>query len=304
MLDAAEGDSHGGVGVAHDRDRVVDRGQIGRRELVGTDPDDVDADGWHAGSRLRDAPAGARRLGGCNQGARHPAVTLASRLRSSRTSRGDVPARAGDCAHELRKGGTGMRPLIGITTYREQARWGYWSAPAVLLPASYAPTRWPAAAAQPVLLPTGRRSPQGWSPGSTAWSSPLRADIDPARYGQAAGAAHHGGRGPRPGRRRARRPPGAALEPRPAAARGVPGHATAQRRPRRRSRAAPARRSRTTTTTPGTACSPAGRSGRRPGAGCTDCSAPIRAGRVSPPPGAGPGGRRPHADGVGRGRGA
>ena len=31
-----------------------------------------------------------------------------------------------------------MRPLIGISTYREQARWGAWDVPAVLLPASYA----------------------------------------------------------------------------------------------------------------------------------------------------------------------
>ena len=30
------------------------------------------------------------------------------------------------------------RPLIGITTYREQARWGIWHVPAVLLPAAYA----------------------------------------------------------------------------------------------------------------------------------------------------------------------
>ena len=28
-----------------------------------------------------------------------------------------------------------MRPLIGISTYREQARWGFWDVPAVLLPA-------------------------------------------------------------------------------------------------------------------------------------------------------------------------
>ena len=29
-----------------------------------------------------------------------------------------------------------MRPLIGISTYREQARWGTWHVPAVLLPIS------------------------------------------------------------------------------------------------------------------------------------------------------------------------
>ena len=31
-----------------------------------------------------------------------------------------------------------MRPLIGISTYREQATWGFWDVPAVLLPAAYA----------------------------------------------------------------------------------------------------------------------------------------------------------------------
>ena len=31
-----------------------------------------------------------------------------------------------------------MRPLIGLSTYREQARWGVWDQSADLLPTSYA----------------------------------------------------------------------------------------------------------------------------------------------------------------------
>ena len=77
------------------------------------------------------------------------------------------------------------RPLIGITTYREQARWGTWDVPAVLLPASYAEAV-AAAGGEPVLLPTGSSGP-----GVVARMDALvlagGADVDPARYGAAAG---------------------------------------------------------------------------------------------------------------------
>ena len=45
-----------------------------------------------------------------------------------------------------------MQPLIGLSTYREQARWGVWDQPADLLPTQYADavTR---AGGVPVLLP-------------------------------------------------------------------------------------------------------------------------------------------------------
>ena len=33
---------------------------------------------------------------------------------------------------------TGRQPLIGLSAYCEEARWGYWQSPAVLLPANYA----------------------------------------------------------------------------------------------------------------------------------------------------------------------
>jgi anthranilate synthase component 2/putative glutamine amidotransferase len=80
----------------------------------------------------------------------------------------------------------GTRPLIGISTYREQARWGYWDVPAVLLPASYADAV-AECGGEPVLLPTG-----SISAGVVARLDGLvlagGADIDPARYGQAPGA--------------------------------------------------------------------------------------------------------------------
>jgi len=72
------------------------------------------------------------------------------------------------------------RPLIGITTYREQARWGFWDVPAVLLPANYADAV-AEAGGEPVLLPTGAVSAE-----TVARLDGLvlagGADVDPARY--------------------------------------------------------------------------------------------------------------------------
>jgi putative glutamine amidotransferase len=48
--------------------------------------------------------------------------------------------------------GAGARPLIGLTTYREQARWGVWDTTADLLPTVYA-RGIAAAGGVPVLLP-------------------------------------------------------------------------------------------------------------------------------------------------------
>jgi putative glutamine amidotransferase len=73
-------------------------------------------------------------------------------------------------------------PVVGLSTYREPARWAAWHAPAVLLPASYVDDV-SAAGGAPVLLPS--------APGAAAAAARLDGliltgggDLDPASYGQ------------------------------------------------------------------------------------------------------------------------
>jgi putative glutamine amidotransferase len=81
------------------------------------------------------------------------------------------------------------RPLIGLSTYREQARWGVWDTRADLLPAVYAQAI-EAVGGVPVLLP-----PVGTTDAAAKVVSRLDglvisggADVTPARYGEPAHA--------------------------------------------------------------------------------------------------------------------
>jgi anthranilate synthase component 2/putative glutamine amidotransferase len=78
-----------------------------------------------------------------------------------------------------------VRPVIGISTYREQARWGSWDVPAVLLPANYVDAV-ATAGGEPILLPTGATSPDIVShlDGLVLAGG---ADLVPESYGQEAG---------------------------------------------------------------------------------------------------------------------
>jgi putative glutamine amidotransferase len=80
--------------------------------------------------------------------------------------------------------GDGARPpLIGISSYREQARWAAWDMPAVLLPERYVQAI-AAAGAIPVLLPpmAGIEQVIGRLDGLVLAGG---GDIDPAAYGEA-----------------------------------------------------------------------------------------------------------------------
>jgi putative glutamine amidotransferase len=78
-----------------------------------------------------------------------------------------------------------MRPLIGITTYVEQARWGVWDVPAALVPHDYV-RQVEEAGGRPMLLPPSTADAAEVLDVLDGLLLAGGADIDPGRYGQAA----------------------------------------------------------------------------------------------------------------------
>ncbi|MET0837824.1 MAG: gamma-glutamyl-gamma-aminobutyrate hydrolase family protein [Marmoricola sp.] len=79
-----------------------------------------------------------------------------------------------------------MRPLIGLTTYREQAAWGVWDQPADLLPTMYADAI-VRAGGVPVLLPPATDDPDAAAAAVARLDGLVvsgGADVDPHQYGE------------------------------------------------------------------------------------------------------------------------
>ena len=115
--------------------------------------------------------------------------------------------------HTLDRGdGAGMRPVIGITSYAQEARWGVWHLPAALVPLAYVDaieTRGWSRGRHPA---EPRRTSRRRSTRSTAIVFSGGADVDPARYGAEAHPGDgHAADAPR------RRRDGAARRPRSSA---------------------------------------------------------------------------------------
>ena len=89
-------------------------------------------------------------------------------------------------------------PVIGITSYAEQARWGVWDAPAALIPMAYvrAVER---AGGRPLLVPPSEEAIDETLDALDGVLFSGGSDIDPSQYGQ---DAHPETNGTRPARDR------------------------------------------------------------------------------------------------------
>ncbi|MDP9397104.1 MAG: gamma-glutamyl-gamma-aminobutyrate hydrolase family protein [Actinomycetota bacterium] len=75
-----------------------------------------------------------------------------------------------------------MRPVIGISAYRETARWGVWERPVDLLPAKYADAVWQAGG-QPLIVPALPGAAADVLGALDALLVAGGADVEPAAYG-------------------------------------------------------------------------------------------------------------------------
>lgn len=92
-----------------------------------------------------------------------------------------------------------MRPIVGITSYAENARWGVWEAPAALIPLSYVRAV-EAAGGRALLVPPSTEAVEETLEVLDALLLSGGADLDPASYGA---EAHPETNGVRPDRDRA-----------------------------------------------------------------------------------------------------
>jgi putative glutamine amidotransferase len=75
-----------------------------------------------------------------------------------------------------------MRPIIGITSYAEDARWGVWEAPAALIPLAYVDAI-EAAGGRPLIVPPCPEAVEETLDALDALLFSGGADLDPASYG-------------------------------------------------------------------------------------------------------------------------
>jgi putative glutamine amidotransferase len=80
--------------------------------------------------------------------------------------------------------GVQPRPLIGITSYAEEASWGYWTLPAALVPLSYVRSV-ELAGGRPIVVPPAEEGVDETLDALDGLIFSGGADLDPAAYGEA-----------------------------------------------------------------------------------------------------------------------